>query len=67
MLIDITGTVLTPGNQGEYCLGNGRHTDENRKEIACCCDECDYGLCCIPTHNMNECIGCSEKACPNCK
>ena len=27
MIIDITGTVLTPGNLGRGCLGNGYHEE----------------------------------------
>lgn len=41
MIIDITGIILTPGNGGNDCLGNGEHTDENGNLIECCCDECD--------------------------
>ena len=40
-VIDITGTELTPG-QPAVCLGNGEQGFE------CCCDECDYFLCCFP-------------------
>jgi len=43
MIIDVTGTELTPGNQGKDCLGNGKH-----EGIECCCDECSYMLCCYP-------------------
>ncbi len=39
--VDVTGTVLTPGNGGQNCLGNGEHAG-----IECCCDECDFYLCC---------------------
>lgn len=48
MVIDITGTVLFPGNNGENCLGNGEHTDKDANLIECCCDECDYYLECFP-------------------
>jgi hypothetical protein len=44
MLIDITGIVLTPGNGGRDCLGNGQHTDKNDDPIEWCCDECDYAV-----------------------
>ena len=37
MIIDVTGTELTPGNFGRDCLGNGEH-----EGVECCCDECDY-------------------------
>ncbi len=55
MLIDVTGIVLTPGNNGENCLGNGGHFDNDDNLIECCCDECDYMLCCL------------EGSCENCK
>ncbi len=44
MIIDITGVVLTPGNFGKDCFGNGEHIDEKGNLIECCCDECDYML-----------------------
>ncbi len=39
MIIDITGTILIPGNEGKDCPGNGFH------EAECCCNECDYMMC----------------------
>lgn len=48
MIIDVTGTILTPGNGGKDCLGNGEHTDENGLPIECCCDECEFYLVCFP-------------------
>lgn len=59
MLIDITGTELTPGNLGKDCLGNGLHD-----EIECCCDECDYMLCCISKKWETSCFSCTEMNCP---
>ncbi|MCC8122401.1 MAG: hypothetical protein LIO58_02550 [Oscillospiraceae bacterium] len=47
MIIDIKGTILTPGKKGEHCRGNGAHY-ENGKRIECCCDECDFSCCCLP-------------------
>lgn len=47
-IIDITGTILTPGNEGKNCFGNGAHFDNTGKLIECCCDECDYYCCCLP-------------------
>ena len=47
MIIDITGTLLTPGEEGKNCLGNGKHYDDG-KLIECCCDECDYYCYCLP-------------------
>ena len=32
MIVDITGTVLTPGNGGKDCLGNGFHKG-NEKSV----------------------------------
>ena len=46
-MIDVTGIELTPGNGGENCKGDGKHKDENGNLIECCCDECDYLICCI--------------------
>ena len=60
MIIDITGTVLTPGNLGEDCLGNGEHDG-----IECCCNECDYMLCCLPCHDMRKCLTCTDSDCPH--
>jgi hypothetical protein len=48
MIIDVTGIILTPGNKGDNCFGNGEHTDANGNDIECCCDECDYFLECFP-------------------
>ena len=64
MLIDITGIELNPINNGENCKGNGKHLDENGILIECCCDECDYLLCCISSDvDCSECTvnDCSEK------
>lgn len=47
MIIDISGIELLPGNRGSDCLGNGEHFDEFGNKIECCCDECDYMLCCF--------------------
>lgn len=57
MIIDITGSVLIPGNQGQDCPGNG-------KTAECCCDECDYMQCCLPTHDPRLCSTCSDPGCP---
>ena len=48
MIIDVTGTLLTPGNHGKNCEVNGEHRDGNENLIECCCDECDYYLECYP-------------------
>ena len=56
MIIDITGTILVPGNWGNDCPGNGTNP-----AIECCCDECDYMPCCFfdyfPNHCPNAKIG----------
>lgn len=48
MIIDVTGVILTPGNAGDDCLGNGEHVNENGQPIERCCEECDYYLICFP-------------------
>lgn len=60
MIIDITGTILTPGNLGNDCLGNGEH-----EGIECCCDECDYMLCCLGGRYPTECQQCEDQDCPH--
>ena len=60
MIIDCTGTVLTPGNCGRDCLGNG-----TSEEFECCCDECDYMRCCLETHNPARCLHCRDSQCPH--
>ena len=64
MYIDITGIELTPGNNGDDCLGNGEHFDENGEIIEMCCDECSFLMCCLPDHDKNECINCTHPECP---
>lgn len=65
MLIDITGTILIPGNRGIDCPGNGSHLDEAGKEVECCCDECDYMQCCTDAHDRIQCRNCTQAKCPN--
>lgn len=60
MIIDITGTILTPGNNGDDCLGNGEH-----EGIECCCDECDYMLCCLDNRYPSHCPQCDDTDCPH--
>ena len=67
MIIDVTGVELTPGNFGKDCLGNGEHFDENGNLIECCCEECDYLLCCTSTKYYPECVKCGAENCPNYK
>lgn len=54
MITDVTGVPLTPGNEGEYCLGNGKHKDVFGDLIDCCCDECDWFLECFPKYVEGE-------------
>ena len=65
MIIDETGIVLTPGNTGKDCLGNGEHFDDKGNLIECCCDECDYFLCCVNKIEENRCMYCEDINCPN--
>lgn len=60
MIIDITGTDLTPGNCGKDRLGNGEHPG-----IECCCEECDYMICCLENHSFIECLTCIDPKCPH--
>ena len=60
MIVDITGTILIPGNLGRDCPGNGS------EDISiCCCDECDYLMCCLDSHNSEECLRCNDADCPH--
>lgn len=59
MIIDVSGTVLFPGNLGEDCPGNGERADTE-----CCCEECDYMLCCIDADWYVRCSGCKNIDCP---
>ncbi len=61
MIVDITGIELTPGDNGEYCLGNGEHLDESGNFIECCCDECGYLMCCLEEHDSDECKKCTDR------
>ena len=59
MITDFTAIELTPGNFGRDCLGNGEH-----KGIECCCDECNYFLCCFEGMDEYTCAACGDKDCP---
>lgn len=65
MIIDVTGVMLIPGNEGKDCPGNGQHIDDYGNPIECCCDECDYMICCLETHNQEECKICTDNKCPH--
>lgn len=60
MIVDVTGIVLTPGDGGVFCLGNGKHTHPDGTPIPPCCDECDYLMCCC---GMCSCEDCTDKEC----
>ena len=64
MIKDITGIKLTPGNFGEECLGNGKHYDKKNQLIECCCDECDFYICCLDENYQEECKKCKIFYCP---
>lgn len=57
--MDVTGTPLVPGNFGRDCPGNGENTPSE-----CCCEECDFMLCCILEDWMQRCGGCLHQDCP---
>ena len=59
MILDDSGVILTPGNSGNDCAGNGSYAD-----IECCCDECDYLQCCLNKQQAIKCNICSDKNCP---
>ena len=59
MIVDITGVELIPGNLGKDCPGNGSNPD-----VECCCDECDYLLCCTEGHTQDVCTHCHDNYCP---
>lgn len=67
MAVDVTGTLLTPGWSGKRCKGNGEHKNLFGKYIECCCDECDYMMCCDESFDMEECEFCNDRECPNAK
>ena len=47
MILDITGIELTPESGGKNCLGNGSHFIKGDEPFECCCNECDYYICCF--------------------
>ena len=55
MIVDITGVILVPGDHGKDCPGNGMRVD-----ITCCCNECDYFLCCIDPEYPAICEKCKD-------
>ena len=66
-ITDVSGVALTPGNCGRDCLGNGEHYDRKKRLIECCCNECDFSLCCLESHDNKECLSCKIRECPRAK
>ncbi len=64
MILDITEIELTPGNNGEDCLGNSKNYHKDGSPIECCCDECDYIQCCIFMKGFDNCSTCDDTLCP---
>ncbi|MBO5021695.1 MAG: hypothetical protein J6J13_05330 [Clostridia bacterium] len=64
MIIDATGVVLLPGRNGQDCLGNGLQRNEKGEIIECCCDECNYMICCTELFDPQKCETCSARECP---
>lgn len=64
MIVDVTGIELVPGNLGQDCPGNGPHRDNTGNLLECCCDECDYLLCCMEEHDPAACTDCEDRDCP---
>ncbi len=60
MIKDVTGIILTPGNMGKDCMGNGEHFDKSGQLLECCCDECDYLMCCTYMYDDGKCISCGD-------
>ena len=65
MILDSSGLKLVPRNQGRNCPGNGSALDSCGRLLECCCDECDYMMCCIEEHDMEACVDCSDLLCPH--
>ena len=59
MIIDVTGIVLVPGNEGRDCPGSWEQAG-----LDCCCDECDYMFCCMESHDGTQCVICNDLDCP---
>lgn len=61
MITDITGITLIPGNLGKDCAWNGE-----RNGIECCCEECDYLVCCMGNPDSLDCKDCDSTEYPRC-
>ena len=64
MILDVTGIQLIPGNKGADGPGNGEYIDSSGRIVECCCDECDYMMCCSEIHREEVCNICTDYACP---
>ncbi len=64
MLLDVTGMRLVPGNGGRDCPGNGESVDEQGRPVGCCCEECDYAVCCFENAQDYLCTDCRLSECP---
>lgn len=59
-MLPATATIfLCPGDFGSSCPGSG-----DTPGVECCCDECDYLLCCTSADWRQHCPGCPETDCP---
>ena len=66
IIIGSSGYKLTPGNNGESCICNGKSKNIFGRKIESCCDECDYLMCCLPEEYAKSCENCSDGSCPRC-
>lgn len=57
MILDESGVTLLPGNRGKDCPANGLDP-----KVECCCDECDYMMCCLD--DPTDCASCTDTRCP---
>jgi len=58
MIVEENGLILMPGNGGADCPANGLGVTSSGEHIECCCDECDYGMCCYAPWYGNPCEEC---------
>lgn len=63
MFLDIPDNLLFPGNKGKNCIGNGEHKNKYGVLIDCCCENCNYFLCCY--EDNVDCSNCEEINCRN--
>lgn len=64
MITDNDNLALMPGNNGNDCPRNGNHVQANGQLIECCCDECDFMMCCLEAHTEEICEVCNNYRCP---